>query len=65
MHLFITFPIYLIGYVTKEAQDTPMDMNTSTDRNATTLFFGELVRGIKDDLYFVHLILSLNIINKF
>merc|ERR1711973_158931 len=33
-------------YVTKEAQDTPMDMGASTDRNATTLFFTELIRGL-------------------
>lgn len=39
-------------YVTEEAQDTPMDMNTSTDRNATTLFFSELMRGKHLNLYF-------------
>ncbi|XP_031556120.1 beta-1,3-galactosyltransferase 2-like [Actinia tenebrosa] len=36
-------------YVVEEAQDTPMDMKTSTDRNATTLFFSELLRD--DDVY--------------
>ncbi|EDO39320.1 predicted protein [Nematostella vectensis] len=37
---------FLLGYVTKEEHDTPLDMQTSTDRNATTLFFGELLRGL-------------------
>ena len=42
---FIRDPFFTKAYVTKEAQDTPMDMGTSTDRNATTLFFTELIRG--------------------
>jgi len=33
------------AYVTKEAHETPMDMKSSTDRNATTLFFSEMLRG--------------------